>query len=273
VADYTRFIILCSARSGSTMLSSALNSSSEIVCFRELFNAAVHFIDFDVEGYQRDSVEDRALRDKDFREFIERRIFCAHGEDVRAVGFKAMYDHIWVFEGLSEYLAAQPDIRVIHLQRRNPLRSFVSLRIAETSGNWVEPLLPPRAPWVPGPVRRAIRPFRRALSAIRHPALEPKAVTLSPEECRFYFSWAEEKTNEYGDQFREHPILTLYYEDLARHPRAELERVQRFLGLPPRSLPIGTLRQNPEPLRELLANYDELRETFAGTEFAVFFDG
>ena len=31
-------------------------------------------------------------------------------------------------------------------------------------------------------------------------------------------------------------------------------------------------RQNPEPLRELLANYDELYEAFRGTPYAAFFD-
>ena len=35
---YVRFIILSAARTGSNVLASYLNSSEQIVCFRELFN-------------------------------------------------------------------------------------------------------------------------------------------------------------------------------------------------------------------------------------------
>jgi hypothetical protein len=272
MADYRRFIILCPPRSGSNMLVSALNWSPEIVCFRELFNFAADYVDFNVEGYDRASAEDRALRDSDFRAFIEQRVFCAHNEGVRAVGFKAMYNQLPFFPGLSKYLAGLPDIFVIRLQRRNLLRTFVSLRIAETTDEWVWEGRPPltRRLAVFQPIRQVTRSIKRLLRPDRGAA--PRAVRLTPEECRFYFAWAERSTKEYADQFAGHPLHLLCYEDLVSRARPELERVQQFLGLVPKDLPIGTLQQNPEPLRALIVNYDELFETFRGTEFGTFFD-
>ena len=64
---YVRFLILAEARSGSTMLKDALNSSPNIVCFSEIFNVGYDGIMYGgVEGYDNNSAEDRALRDRDF---------------------------------------------------------------------------------------------------------------------------------------------------------------------------------------------------------------
>ena len=66
--------------------------------------------------------------------------------------------------------------------------------------------------------------------------------------------------------------MTVYYEDLVADRKAALHELQVFLGLRPRSLPVATRQQNPEPLRELIANYDELREAFGDTEYAAFLE-
>jgi hypothetical protein len=51
-----------------------------------------------------------------------------------------------------------------------------------------------------------------------------------------------------------------------------LADVQRLLGLEPRPLIVSVRQQNPEPLRELIENYDELRGSFAGLPEAAFFE-
>ena len=67
-------------------------------------------------------------------------------------------------------------------------------------------------------------------------------------------------------------MIHLSYEDLVDHYDATLESVQTFPGLDPRSVAPLTRQQNPQPLRELLANYDELYSAFAGTAAAAYFD-
>jgi hypothetical protein len=278
--DYVRFIILSSPRVGSNMLASALNSSRDIICFRELFNAFSGFIDFSVEGYDNASAEDRALRNRDFKEFLQRRIFCQHAEGTRAVGFKMPYVHFRFFPGLLEWLVADGDLRVLHLRRRNLLRMLVSLRIARKTGRWAvdrkgtllskfRPSNAARAARHPlraaDRLRRFIQPGEAARESLRGP------ITLSEQECRDFFAKVERDSDHYGGLFGEHPQLSLYYEDLQADRRRAFDEVQSFLGLKPRPLAITTRRQNPEPLRELIANYDELYTAFRDGPEAVFF--
>ena len=46
---------------------------------------------------------------------------------------------------------------------------------------------------------------------------------------------------------------------------------QSFLGVEPQVLTVGLRKQNPDDLRALIENYDELREAFADTEYGEFF--
>jgi hypothetical protein len=63
----------------------------------------------------------------------------------------------------------------------------------------------------------------------------------------------------------------VFYEDLVARPEL-FDDVQSFLGIDHAPLPVASRRQNPEPLRDLLSNYDELRAAFVGTEYAGFFE-
>ena len=74
------------------------------------------------------------------------------------------------------------------------------------------------------------------------------------------------------EAFESHPKLTVFYEDLVQRPQEVFAHVQSFLGLDPRPLAVTSHRQNPEPLRELLGNYAELREAFRDTPYAWLFD-
>jgi hypothetical protein len=269
---YRKFIILCPARSGSTLLQTSLNASPEIICFREPFNFAKDVIDYDVEGYES-SEADRQLRENDFRAFLAQRIYCEHPAQIKAVGFKAMYNHLGFFPGLAEHLAEQQAIYVIQLRRQNYLRTFASLRIAETQNVWIDDRPPPQPKVrLPGPVRALTRRVQKALQG--PPPREPleRAVVLTPDECRFYFDWAETNWRQYQEQFQSHPFYTVFYENLLRHQKRELDAIQSFLGVTPRELPTITQHQNPDPLYRLIRNYDELKREFSSTEFAVFFE-
>jgi len=275
MAHLTRFILLTSIRTGSTMLASGLNTNPEIVCFGELFNLSVEYVGFNVAGYDNNSPEDRALRDKDFKAFLERRIF-SQPEPVRAAGFKAIREEMPYFPGLWDWLAAQRDIHAINLRRRNLVRSLVSWRIAEATGEWVVTKPQPFASRSPllTPARLAVRSFRRLLGTSKQ-AVAPaprKTITLSAEECRSYFDSVEQTTDKYVRLFEGHPLQTVYYEDLVGDHGRTLAEVQSFLGVTPRGLSFTTRRQNPEPLRTLITNYGELRQAFLSTPYAPFFD-
>ena len=261
------------------MLAQALNSSRQITCFRELFNSTVDFIDFSVDGYDNFSAEDRALRDGDQQSFLRTRIFCEWPQEIRAVGFKMPYTHFFGFEGLQELLIGDQELRVLHLQRRNMLRTLVSLKIAKETGIWLEE------------DRRKFT-TANAISALRHPlqaarripgllphakaavVRPPKRAHISPAELYKHIIRMELSSAKIDDLFRDHPMHTVLYEDLQRDREAVFDQTQSFLGVEQRPLTVTLRRQNPQPLRDLLENYDELYEAFGpGDHRWMFADG
>lgn len=275
--DYVRFIILGSARTGSNMLVQALNSSPHLKCFREIFNWQLDYVDFYLDGYDKFDAQDAALRERDPMRFLHERIFCQQPEEIHAVGFKFQYGHVWGFPALLERLAQDAELHVLHLKRRNLLLQLLSLKRAQTTGVWFE--------------RRRLRPaLARALTASRHPLQAARKLStllrrrkpgrlapsmrmaVSVQELLNFISRTEIAGRHFESQFRKHPTLALFYEDMIVQRDSVYKRTQLFLGVEPRSLTTTLRRQNPEPLRELLANYDELYDTFRHTPHAWMFE-
>ena len=139
---YTQFIILCRSRTGSNYLATHLASHRNIKMYGELFLP---------NSLARDYRRIRApVR------YLEREVFSSYPADIRAVGFKQMYQ--WAgnelggiyneaLEFFSErerrcletiwlYLKKRERLKVIHLKRRNILRSMVSHKIAMINKKW-----------------------------------------------------------------------------------------------------------------------------------------
>jgi hypothetical protein len=111
-----------------------------------------------------------------------------------------------------------------------------------------------------------VRPKRPAWKARRAP------IELSRQECEEFFQKTLQLADYYDRLFQDHARLTLYYEELLTDRDATLARAQAFLEATPRRLEASTARQNPESLRELIANYDALGAALAGTPYEAFFD-
>jgi hypothetical protein len=263
------------------MLVQALESHPNITCFSELFNWDVDYVDFNVEGYDNRDPAARALRDTDLRRFLRERIFCERDPSTQTVGFKLLYAHIWGFTGLLPALVDDTDLRVVHLKRRNLLRMLVSTRLAQASGVWRLDGGQPPAPLLhPTSWRRALRHPARAAAALarrlRPAPAEPappkkRALSLSAEECKAFFFKAHHQVEHFAGLFAGHPSVEVWYEDLLADRDAGFERVQSFLGVEPRRLSVTLSRQNPEPLSDLIENYEELRAAFVGTPAEPFF--
>jgi LPS sulfotransferase NodH len=284
--NYTRFIILSDARTGSNLVQDALNSHARIVCFRELFNVDDTYIDYDVIGYDGYDESDIQLRASAPSAFLGSRIFCEHAASIAAVGFKFHYNHFWFHQDLLPALTEDKDLRVVHLRRLNMLRTLVSAKIAEQTGQWLQHDVGKRrrqtlvAKLTPaslaaaiahpaesfGRVRRFMRPVNSA------PVSERQAVPLTVDECNAHFYRVQHEIAHFGDLFKGHPTVEITYEDLVADSDNVVGRIETFLGVEPAPMSTTLRRQNPEPLRELITNYDELRAAFAGTEHEAFFD-
>lgn len=178
-------------------------------------------------------------------------IFSTYSADIKAVGFKVFYYHpldddsgeIW------DRLRQITGLRVVHLTRQNILRTLVSRRIAGKTKIWMQSVSSNR---VPLPQRR---------------------VSFTEEELIRGFQETRNWEGIANSMFSEHEKLDLSYEDLVRDTVQQLLRVTEFLSLAP-ILPRGfPVRQNPEPLSDLIINYEELSARFSNTEWASFFSG
>lgn len=227
---YSKFVIVARSRTGSNLLVGLLGSHPNIVCRGEEFR--------ELAGRSSSAVWNGI--------FDRRPLGISH------VGFKLFYYHpidssdrsVWNF------VAADPSIRIVHLIRRNLLRTALSRAIAERTDVWDD---------------RIGRGQKIDLSDRR--------VRLDAEECIRDF----ERTRGWATQLKaDHPshrIHEVEYETLVSDPRAIIE-IQRFLGVRRirDDLQTDHRRQNREALGELITNYAEFSHDLRQTEWAYLLD-
>lgn len=225
---FTRFVILSRSRTGSNMLTSLLNSHPGVIADGEIL---------------------ARLRGREARDILAQ-AYARQPRYIKARGFKLFYYHPLDCKhtDLWDRLIADQDVRVLHLKRRNILRTLVSRKIAGMRDVWT------------------------ATSRARLRMAGSKAVFFTTSELEQGFrrtrAWEEG-----GDrQFQGHPLMSVHYEDLIDDPASTLACVLDFLDLEQCPLATSMRKQNPERLTKLVANYAQLKAAFAGTEWQAFFE-
>jgi LPS sulfotransferase NodH len=244
---YSPFIILCRSRVGSNLLRSYLNTHSRIVVFGEIFRHPGE-IGWDFSFYPQTRAMLRLLQ-ADPARFVERQVYGCFPQQIAAVGFKIFYYHAReaAAEPVWNYLRTHKEIKVVHLKRRNILRTHLSREKAMASHVWTEKGAPPAA--------GSRQPLR-----------------LSYTECLQDFMATRRWEEEFDAFFAGHDKLDLCYETLAEQRDAELRRVQEFLGVACEALRAETRKQSSRRLVEAIENYHELKAQFAGTPWISFFE-
>jgi hypothetical protein len=74
------------------------------------------------------------------------------------------------------------------------------------------------------------------------------------------------------NRFSSTPLREVHYEDLVSSPDSEFRRITDFLAISSAEPTSRTLRQNPEPLSQLLRNYTELQAAFRDSPLQSYFD-
>ncbi|GIK37669.1 MAG: hypothetical protein BroJett011_15020 [Chloroflexota bacterium] len=227
-ANYKQFIVLGRPRTGSNLLISFLNSHPNINAKNEIF--------FRLNG-------------RDYREILNK-TFSKQPPYIKAAGFKIFYNQPYDDKnsGLWQELIEMQQLHVIHLRRRNILRTLLSRKISRKTEKW------------------------EATNAGQLLDLQSRKVEFTRDELVDGFEKIRGLEEEFDDKFRLHPGLTVYYEELVRQPDAEFEKITDFLGLPFYKPTTRYLKMNPEKLSTLIANYDDLKREFLGTEWASFFE-
>ncbi len=252
--DYTRFVVVGPARSGTNLMIITLGRHPAILCDGELYHANPRIAEFLRPGCSRvvRDPETIRLRDEEPAEFFRRLVFPPVSGGIRAVGFKLLHGHFrrkrWAAS--FELLRADRNLKVILLSRRHSLEKLVSVRLAKSRRQWrVE-----EGKEVRGTGDQPLVRFETDF-------LEERFQSFEDADFRMREMWAG------------HPVHEIAYEDLIDDFEGGMNSIQEFLDVPVRPLAAGTQKMTLQRPSELIENFGELKDHFAGTKWSRFFDG
>jgi hypothetical protein len=268
--DYSDFtILLARQRSGTNPVRSVLESHRDVFCFNEVFNFGdrdadepllrrTNFFTFLVAYAQGDLT--RVFPDRhetvflDFLEYLR----CFTPKAHKVIDVKLNTTHFltepWAENATSPYLydlIVRHELRVLHLTRRNYLRSVLSSEKAWHSGRYT--------------VERTQPPYEDVTRAV-----DVAFLLRELEKCA-------EEDEAVAHRFASYPLyLAFDYADVFARGGASgefLDTVASWLAIP------SSFRRTPRyrkqsslPLRETIANYDEVERALRGTRFEYCLD-
>lgn len=240
-AGYTRFVCVGSPRTGSTLLLRSLNNHSQIIGYGEIVKNLDRY-----PGHYHEFGHSEALFQRDPAAFLRHKVFRKYPPAIGAVGFKIFYHHApretaWG-HAVWDYLLGLPDLKLLHLKRRNLLKTFLSRKQAGESGEY-----------------------------IKYSSSGEKPLYLDPAEAQAFFESARAAEAQYDILLQGRPLLEIIYEDLTRDYAAEMRRIQSFLGVAYEDVTPGTEKRPGRSLASQIENYGELKASCSGTPWEVFF--
>jgi hypothetical protein len=242
-----RFIVLAGRRSGTTLLVESLDSHPDVECRKDVFSIRRRWKRFQVDVktglfYQFRTASLGRRIDYLFRRrrlvhaFLEETLSPTGG--VLARGIRLSYEQVRKYPDILPWVL-ENDVRVIHLVRDNALKAVVSHFTAKKRG------------------------FAHATSQVARVTLR-----LPPAGLRAHLEKREREIDRYRALFRDRPCCEVSYESFLARKEEETRRLLGFLGIP-RYAPLTSrlVKQNPDSLRDILENYDEIARALRGTPF------
>ncbi len=235
----TRFVVLTSGRSGSNFLTSLMKSHRRIVQHGEIFG----------EFQLRSSLVRNHINRVGVTSYLDRRLERMTWE--AATGVKILYGNLepgygenWGIPGndaLPGHISDDPDLRIIHLVREDKLAMLVSARLASKTRTWLKG------------------------------SYGGQSVTLPADWVRSRFEWLETWENWVATAIPPDRVLQTTYETLVARQSPEVDRVFKFLGVPPATVTSPLKKQLRRPKSEVVRNYRELCAEFRGTRYEALF--
>jgi LPS sulfotransferase NodH len=244
-------MITCAARTGSTMLVYLLRSHPDICSHGEIFSPGkIGGLSgtYLSKRHARPEFIDRlsAERDHDPIKFLYKIALDLQGK--KAVCFKLKHDELILpeYKTLRDEIVNDRDFRIIHLRRENLLRRYLSHYIANHVTDVTMAIHGQVIPEVP-------------------------RVELDPHECQKDFETVRSRELEFVELFAQHPSFSISYEEMVAGDVRKIRALLDFMGVSPRELTTKTRRLGCDDLRQVIANFEELRTYFAGSPYSKFF--
>jgi LPS sulfotransferase NodH len=189
----------------------------------------------------------RALVGKNFDQIFPM-IFKKERRNIKAVGFKLFYDHLSINEW--DKFLSHKYLRIIHLTRENLLRTIVSLDIAFKTDQWSV----------------------SANNVVKK--LAEKKIFLDTSKLIDRIEQIEDYERLTRDRFTNRHILEVVYEKLIGEPEKTFKYISEYLNVDDIDLSkIGLKKQNPESLKKLIENYNEVYDLLKNTKYAPHLNG
>lgn len=174
-------------------------------------------------------------------------LYSKRPPSVEQVGFKLFYYHPFDEDkSVWDLIKADRSISIIHLRRINLLRAFVSQKIGEKTKKWTQ--------------------------NVKDGQSYDKRIELNAAECKETFETITSYEERTRAQFQDREnYIECTYEDLAADNQGTMNKIFAKLNLPVEEVTTVLKKQNPEPMKNLIVNYDSLQESFANTKWSYLF--
>lgn len=248
-----RFVIWFNQRSGSTHLSSLLDSHPQVTCWREIFYRG-----------EASSADDYFTRSglKEVHTFLDCFFTYRWGSGgtqmaaqnnrcmPSAIGFKLKYQQIRTYPDIECYLLHNPQIKVIHLIRKNLLATVISSQLV--------------------PQLLALYNRSNILSETKLDNLSP-SVELNPSTILDELTNLEADIKQARNVVAHMPVLEVAYEDLLNAAAATSRSILKFIGVEI-DYPLSSKYRKimPQSVQESIGNLQQIRQVLKGTRFESF---
>lgn len=156
---------------------------------------------------------------------------------IRSVGLKISIQHYNdpFYDPFFNWIIENKDLRIVMLTRKNLARSFLSLNIAQKTQQW---------------------------SSNKNPVSpHEKKITFHLNEFESFKKEIAEMSYTLLNKLKDHKMIKINYEDLIDSPESLME-IQVLLQVKPRNLFTLLHKQNPEQAKDLIENWEEVKEVF-----------
>ena len=250
--------IIAQQRTGSTFLLKCLDAHTQVWCppielfvrttWREFLSGIWQSAEVLDDFYSEGLVRSKAQEKLPVREAVWQSGKYESPKLIRVA--KIMHNQILMTPRLDKYLIQNIDIRVIHLRRENLLKQHVSNMLNKSS------------------------------EADRRPAHTAKplpvmTIRINPRYAAYRIRMAKMLYQWYDKRLSHHPKIEMVYEQMVGAnglSESATAMVCEFLGVPPEPLGTDLVKLNPDDLRMIITNYDEVARALAGTEFEQYLD-
>jgi hypothetical protein len=160
---------------------------------------------------------------------------------VKAVGVRVIYAEADKHPEILKW-AVENEVGVIHLIRKNSLKTLVSSETARKRG------------------------LSHSTSQVN-----PVTIRLSPLQLKLKLDRLTQQIVKYRSRLKGTPHLEVFYESFVANREAETQRLLTFLRID-QFIPLTTnlVKLNPDSLELVIENYAEVRQSLSGTVFEKF---